>query len=150
MGFLNVVTNIFGAKADRDLKEVQPIVEKIIAVYQTLSDMSNDDLRAMTNDLKQRIQDSFREEREKIKELKALAEEKDIYEREDIYEEVDAIEQKIDDNIEESLDEILPEAFAIMRETARRFKENEEIVVTANDFDRDLAANKDYLGHGAL
>ncbi|MDA3910160.1 MAG: preprotein translocase subunit SecA [Bacteroidales bacterium] len=145
MGFLNVVTNIFGAKADRDLKEVQPIVEKIIAVYQTLSDMSNDDLRAMTNDLKQRIQDSFREEREKIKELKALAEEKDIYEREDIYEEVDAIEQKIDDNIEESLDEILPEAFAIMRETARRFKENEEIVVTANDFDRDLAANKDFV-----
>jgi len=145
MGFLNVVTNIFGSKADRDLKEVQPMVEKIIAVYNTLSDISNDDLRAMTADLKQRIQDSFREEREKIKELKALAEEKDIYEREDIYEQVDAIEQTIDDNIEASLDEILPEAFAIMRETARRFKENEEIVVTANDFDRDLAANKDFV-----
>jgi preprotein translocase subunit SecA len=145
MGFLNIVTNIFGAKADRDLKEVQPIVEKIIAVYQTLSDISNDELRAMTDDLRERIQDSFREEREKIKELKALAEEKDIYEREEIYEEVDAIEQKIDDNIEASLDEILPEAFAVMRETARRFKENEEIVVTANDFDRNLAANKDFV-----
>ena len=145
MGFLNVVTNIFGAKADRDLKEVQPIVEKILAVYKPLSNISNDDLRVMTSDLRQRIQDSFLEERVKIKELKALAEEKDIYEREDIYEEVDVIEQKIDDNIEDALDEILPEAFAVMRETARRFKENEEIVVTANDFDRDLAATKDFV-----
>ncbi|MEA1873573.1 MAG: preprotein translocase subunit SecA [Bacteroidota bacterium] len=145
MGFLNVVTNIFGSKADRDLKEVQPIVEKIIAVYETLSKISNDELRAMTADLKQRIQDSFSGEREKIIELKALAEEKDIYQREDIYEEVDSVEQIIDDNIEASLNEILPEAFAIMRETARRFKENEEIVVTANDFDRDLAANKDFV-----
>jgi preprotein translocase subunit SecA len=145
MGFLNILTNIVGSKADRDLKEVQPIVEEIKAVYEGLHKDTNDELRARTIKLKQKIQDSFKGERDEIARLKAEAESKDIYVREEIYDQIDVIEKKIDDNIESSLDEILPEAFAVMRETARRFKENEEIEVTATDFDRDLAANHDFV-----
>lgn len=145
MGILNVVTNLFGSKAERDLKEVMPIVESIKQVYEGLNTLSNDELRQRTVTMRQKIQDSFLSERQEIEQLKKLAEEKDIYEREDIYDQIDEVEKKIDDNIESTLDEILPEAFAVMRETARRFSENEEIVVTANDFDKDLAATKDFV-----
>lgn len=136
-----------GSKADRDMREVQPYVAKILAVYNTLLDKSNDDLRKQSTELKARIRSYVSAEQAELQELKDKAEnpDTDISEMEDLYREIDKLEKEIDRKYEEILDESLPEAFAIMKDTARRFKENEEIVVTATDFDRDLAASKDHI-----
>jgi preprotein translocase subunit SecA len=134
---------ILGSKADRDMKEVTPLLEQIKAVYPTLSSLSNDELRAKTSSFKQRINDHLSDELKKISDLKESAEqEKDIEKKEAAYAEIDKIEEGIDDKVEEVLLQILPEAFAVVKETARRFTENETVEVTASEMDKDLAANR--------
>ena len=135
---------MMGSKADRDLKEVTPLVEKIKAAFPALATLTNDELRAKTGDFKGRIQAHISSELSTIEELKAKVDTTaDINEKEDLYAEIDKIEGGIDDKIEEVLLEILPEAFAVVKETARRFTENEKIEVTASQMDRDIAAERD-------
>ncbi len=142
-----IIATFIGTKTERDLKALQPNVGGINEEYEKLHDLSNDELRARTPALKQRIQDYISEENQQIQNLKnkIVEENIDFDEREKIYEEIDEIEKHIDEKVEDVLNEIHHEAFAVMKETARRFFENETIEVTANDFDRDLAANKDFV-----
>ncbi len=145
MSVLNKVLGVFiGNKYERDLKDMSPFADQVIAEYEKLSSISNDELRSLSIKLKQRVRDSIKEEEEQIASLreKASAEE-DVIAKESIYDEIDKIEEKIDGKLEKYLDELLPEAFAVVKETARRFKENEQLEVTATDFDKDLAASRD-------
>ena len=133
-----------GSKADRDLKEVTPLVEKIRAVFPGLAALSNDELRAKTIDFKAKIQAYIASELSTIEELKVKVETtEDINAKEHIYAEIDKIEGSIDGKIEEVLLEILPEAFAVVKETAKRFTEKDKIEVTASQMDRDIAAKRD-------
>lgn len=145
MGFNEFMTKLFGNKSQRDLKEITPYVDKIKAVYPSIQQLSNDDLRAKTDEIKQRIQDYVADERAKVEELRKSIDDKELEERETIWAEVDKIEKEITDKMEVILEESLPEVFSIMKDTARRFTENEEIVVTANDFDRLLATKHDFV-----
>ena len=134
---------IMGSKADRDLKDVTPLVEKIKAAFPALASLTNDELREKTTEFKTIIQAHITAELTKIDELKVKAEATaDINEKEDTYTEIDKIEDSIDGKIEEVLLEILPEAFAVVKETAKRFTENEKIEVTASQMDRDIAAKR--------
>ncbi|MDD4515458.1 preprotein translocase subunit SecA [Massilibacteroides sp.] len=145
MGFNEFMTRLFGNKSQRDLKTIDPYVAKIKAAYPSIVTLSNDELRAKTDEIKQRIQDYVADERAKVQELRKDIEEKELEERETIWAEVDKIEKAITDKMEVILEEVLPEVFSIVKDTARRFTENDEIVVTANDFDRDLAAKHDFV-----
>jgi len=145
MALNNFLKKILGNKAQRDLKEIEPIVEKIQSVYPEIKSLSNDDLRDRTVALKERIQEFVAPEKNRIQELKNSIEETEIDLREKIYNEIDKLEKEITDKQEKILNDILPEAFSIMKETARRFAENDEIVVKANDFDRNLAAKHDFV-----
>ena len=145
MGFNNIITKFFGNKSQRDLKEITPYVNKIKAVYHSIEVLSNDDLRAKSNDIRKHIFDYITQEREHIAELRTGLEEKEIEERETIWAEIDEIEKQISEKYEIVLEEVLPEVFSIVKETARRFTENETIVVTANDFDRNLATTHDFV-----
>lgn len=145
MGFNEFMTKLFGNKSQRDLKEITPYVDKIKAVYPSIQKLSNDELRAKTDEIKQRIQDYVAAERAQVEELRKGIDDKELEERETIWAEVDKIEKAITDKMEEVLEESLPEVFSIMKETARRFTENEEVVVTATDFDRDLATKHDFV-----
>ncbi len=137
----------FGTKSDKDRKEVEPYVKKILAIYPEIDALPHDGLRARSEGLKQAIADFIRADEERVAELKIRLEESDtlLDEKESISKEIDALVKEIDDKIEQKLDEILPEAFAIMKSTARRFNDNESIEVTATQFDRDLAARKDFV-----
>lgn len=145
MGFNEFMTKLFGNKSQRDLKEITPYVDKIKAVYPSIQVLSNDELRAKTEEIKQRIQDYVADERKQVETLRAGIEDKELEEREAIWAEVDKIEKSITDKMEVVLEESLPEVFSIMKDTARRFTENEEIVVTATQFDRDLATKYDFV-----
>ena len=145
MGFNELITKFFGNKSQRDLKEITPYVNKIKAVYPSIETLSNDELRAKTNEIRKHILDYTTQERERIAELRAGIEDRELEEREAIWTEVDGIEKKIMEKYEIVLDEVLPEVFAIIKETARRFTENETIIVTASDFDRDLATIHDFV-----
>ncbi|HPW90589.1 MAG TPA: preprotein translocase subunit SecA [Paludibacteraceae bacterium] len=145
MGINNFLSKLFGNKAQRDLKEIMPTVDKITAIYPSISQLSTDELRARTEDIKQRLRDVVQNERNQITTLRAKVEETELNEREKIYVEIDKLEKQITEKLERALNDVLPEAFAIVKDTARRFKENETITVTANDFDRDLAAKHDFV-----
>ena len=145
MGLNDFLTKLFGNKSQRDLKEITPYVDKIKAVYPSIEQLTNDELRAKTDELKQRIQDYVADERAKVNELRSGIDDKELEERESIWAEVDKMEKNITEKMEEVLDEILPEAFAIMKDTARRFSQNPVVEVTANEFDRDLAARYDFV-----
>ncbi|MCC8132742.1 MAG: preprotein translocase subunit SecA [Tannerellaceae bacterium] len=145
MGFNEFMTKLFGNKSQRDLKEITPYVKKIKDVYPGIQALSNDELRARTDEIKQRIQDHVAEERAHVEELRRGIDEKELEEREAIWSEVDKIEKTIVEKMEVVLDEVLPEVFSIVKDTARRFTENEEIIVTANAFDRNLAAKHDFV-----
>ncbi|HRW21543.1 MAG TPA: preprotein translocase subunit SecA, partial [Bacteroidales bacterium] len=145
MGINSIVTKIFGSKADRDLKAVQPYVDKVLEKEPEIIALSNDELRQRSILLKQKIKEHIKQDEEEIISLKTKAQELNIYEREEIYAQIDVLEKDIDKKLEDFLEEILPEAFAIVKDTARRFKENEEIVVTALDFDKELAPNHDFV-----
>ncbi|GHS91248.1 protein translocase subunit SecA [Bacteroidia bacterium] len=145
MGFNNLLSSLFGNKSQRDLKEINPYVEKIRAVYPSVEKLSNDELRAKTDEIKQRIQDAVATERAKIAQLKSGIEEMELEDREKVWSEVDKIEKEILEKYEKALEDVLPEVFAIVKDTARRFTQNEKTIVTANDFDRDLAADHDFV-----
>ena len=137
----------FGSKADKDRKEVEPYLVKIKEIYPTIKALSNDELRAHSAELRRRIAEFIAGDEAHIVEQKAKLESSDlsIDDKEKISKDIDNTVKRIDEKIEKMLDEILPEAFAIMKDTARRFAENDTVVVTANDFDRDLAATKDFV-----
>ena len=146
MGFNEFIGKLFGNKATRDMKEIKPWVDKVKAIYPEISKLSNDELRARTEELKKYIKASAVEEQKKIEELKATIEATEIEQREPIFAQIDKLEKEVLDKYEKALDEVHPQAFAIVKDTARRFTENAEIEVTATDFDRLLAAQgKDFV-----
>ena len=145
MGFNEFLSSIFGNKATRDMKEIKPWVDKVKAAYPEIAALDNDALRAKTEELKAYIRNSAAEQRAKVEELKASVENTELEEREELFAQIDKIEKEILDTYEKVLDEVLPVAFSIVKETAKRFSENEEIVVTATEFDRHLAATKDFV-----
>ncbi len=147
MNFSNILKSLFGDKSSRDMKLIQPLVEKVKAVSPQVEQLDNDALRQRTKELQRQVQDSAKEQRARIAELKATIEDTPIDERADIFAQIDKIEKEVLDIFEKALDEVMPEVFAIVKETARRFAENEETIVTATDFDRELAGDpkKDFI-----
>ena len=147
MGFNDILKSLFGNKSDRDLKELLPIASKVNAEWEKIKGVSHDELRQISADLKAKIHAHVKAEEDEIASLKAKVENEkpSIEEREEIYNRIDKLEEQINTKLEDVLNEILPLAFAVMKDTARRFKENKEIVVKANDFDRDLAVTKDFV-----
>ena len=145
MGFNEFISKLIGNKAARDMKEIQPWVNKIKATYPEIEKLDNDGLRAKTEELKTYIHNSATAERAKVEELKASIESLELEDREGVFAQIDKLEKEILEIYEKALDEVLPAAFSIIKETGRRFTENEEIEVTATDFDRTLAATKDFV-----
>lgn len=145
MGFLS---KLFGNKSTRDNKALQPLLQKTLDAYEKIKDLDIDSLRHKTVEFKEYVQNHIAAEQSKIDELKARVEnnaDMDLEEKNDIYEQVDKLEKQVLDKIEEALNEIMPEAFAVMKETAKRFKENEVVEATATDLDRDLAAKCEHI-----
>ena len=145
MNLNKILQSLFGNKSTRDMKLIQPLVEKVKATYDEIKALSNDQLRAKTKDIQAQVQNAAKEQKEKIAELKAQIEETPIDERETLFNQIDKLEKEALEIYEVALNEVMPVAYGIMHDTARRFTENEEIVVTATDFDRELAATKDFV-----
>ena len=145
MGINDILAKLFGNKSQRDLKETSPWVEKVKEAYPTVEAMSNDELRQRSTDIRATIQNSVQTERNEIEKLKEGIEELDMDEREKVYASIDKIEKDILEKLEEALDAALPEVFSIVKDTARRFTQNDEILVTATQFDRDLAPKHDFV-----
>ena len=141
MNFIQLITKLFGNKAQKDMRAIMPYVEKIKAAYTEIDALSNDELRARSQALMDKIQARVADKKQKIQELKAGIESLEIEQREKVYNEVDRLEKEIKTDYETILDEMLPEAFAIVKSTAHRFAENETVVVTATEQDKDLAAD---------
>ena len=146
MALSGIIRKLFGSKADRDMKELRPILDKVLAAYPQIDALSNDELRARSAALKEKIAQIEKPFEERIA---AIKEELDtdipVKRKEELATESDKLVKEEDEKIEEVLMEILPEAFSIMKSTARRFKENAEITVTASDFDRNLSTNHDFV-----
>lgn len=147
MGFNDILKSLFGNKADRDMKELRPIIEQVNLEWEKIKVLTHDELRAVTDGMKQQVHEYIRAEEEEIQALKRQVEEEkpSIEEREKIYDRIDSLEDQIDKKVEEVLTELMPKAFAVMKDTARRFAENEEIEVSATQFDRDLAVEHDFV-----
>ena len=147
MNFTKLLKTLFGDKSTRDMKLIQPYVEKVKEAYPAIKELSNDELRAKTKEIQQYVQDAGKQQREEINKLRESIEGTPIDERESIFNKIDKLEKEALDNYERALDEVMPIAFSIVKDTARRFTENEETIVTANDFDRELAADprKDFI-----
>ncbi|MDD7708717.1 MAG: preprotein translocase subunit SecA [Prevotella sp.] len=141
MNFNQILKSLFGDKSSRDMKLIKPLVEKVKAAYPEIQKLTNDELRAKTKEIQAYIQNSAKEQKAQIDELKAKIEDTPIDEREEIFAKIDKLDKEVLDIYEKALDEVMPVAFSIVKDTARRFAENEETVVTATDFDRELAAN---------
>ncbi len=143
MGFLST---LFGNKSQRDLREIAPFAESAKTAYETIKNLSADELRAKTIEFKERIKERIRDEEQEIRELKERIEQDydmSIEDKEDAYARIEKLEKEIYDKTQSELNDILPEAFAVVKETARLFTENEEVEATATDYDRDLAATRD-------
>ena len=146
MGFTDFIKSLFGDKSGRDLKKIMPIVDKIKAIYPEIEKLTNDELRARIDAVRNALKESVAPQREKIAELKQHVETLEYEEREPVWEKIDKLEKEVLDVLEDKLDEVLPEVFAVVKDTARRFAQNERIEVTATQFDRDLAAaGKDFV-----
>ena len=147
MNFNKFLKSLFGDKSGRDMKLIQPLVEKVKEAYPAIKALSNDELRAKTKEIQKYVQDSAKEEKAQIDDLRSRIEETPIDEREDIFNQIDKLEKEVLEIYEKALNEVMPVAFSIVKDTARRFAENEEIIVTATDFDRELAADpsKDFI-----
>ena len=147
MGFNKFLKSLFGDKSTRDLKLIQPLVDKVKLAYPEIEALDNDQLRAKTKEIQQYVQNSAIEQKKKIEELKAKIEDTPLDEREAIFNQIDKLDKEVLDIYEKALDEVMPIAFSIVKETARRFAENEETIVTATDFDRELAGDprKDFI-----
>ena len=141
-GFLS---SLFGNKATRDMKEIKPIVQKVLNVYPEIQKLSNDELRAKTDEIKVYLQGLVTEQRAKIEALNAKIKETEIDQRQPIFDEIDKIDAEILDIFEKGLNEVLPTVFAIVKDTARRFTENEDVVVTATEFDKELSMTHDFV-----
>ncbi len=147
MNFNKLLRSLFGDKATRDMKLIQPVVEQVKAAYPAIQQLDNDALRQRTKEIQRQVQESAKEQKEEIEKLKATIEDTPIDERADIFAKIDKIEKEVLEIYEKALNDVLPEVFAIVKDTARRFAENEETIVTATDFDRELAADprKDFI-----
>ncbi len=144
----NFLSKLFGTKASRDMKELEPIKDSILEAYESIKTLSNDELRAKTQEFRQLIHDTIKEEEDRIAEIQSHLEtnyDMDVAEKEDLYKELEHLEKKAYDKTQKVLDQILPEAFSVMKETARRFKDNEVVEVTATQMDRDIAAYRDCI-----
>ena len=146
-GLLNIISKLFGNKYDKDVKEITPIIEKINFEFSKLSALTNDDLREKTSDFKNQITDFTSNEKQEIEELKKEANlaTTPTDEKEGLYKKIDSLEELIITKTEEVLNLILPQAFAVVKETAKRFAENDEVIVTATQNDKELAATKDFV-----
>ena len=141
MNFNKILKSLFGDKSTRDMKLIQPLVEKVKEAYPAIKALSNDELRAKTKEIQKYVQDAALTEKEQIAKLRATIEETPIDEREKIFNKIDSLEKDALEKYEKALNDVMPIAYSIVKDTARRFAENEETVVIANDFDRELAAN---------
>ena len=144
----NFLSKLFGTKAERDLKELNPLLQNTLVAYEDIKQLTNDELRGKTVEFKEKIAEYIREEEERINEIKDYLDanyDLNIAEKEDLYRELENLEKKSYKKTQEILEEILPEAFSVMKETARRFKENEYVEVTATDMDRDIAAYRECI-----
>ena len=141
MNFNKFLKSLFGDKSARDMRLIQPLVEKVKEAYPAIEALSNDELRAKSKEIQQYVQRSAKAQKEQIEQLKATIEDTPLDEREAIFNQIDKLDKEALEIYEKALDEVMPVAFSIVKETARRFAENEETIVTATDFDRDLAAN---------
>jgi preprotein translocase subunit SecA len=145
---LDIFKKLLGNKSQRDIKAIAHLVDEVNAEYERVKEMSNDELRQMTIQFQQTIRERVAEDEAEIARIKDIAENDDTIEidaKEDLYRQVDQIEKKVYEITQDTLHEILPQAFAVMKDTARRFKENKKVEVTANDSDRDLAAKCDHI-----
>ena len=147
MNFNSILKALFGDKSSRDMKKIQPFVEKVLAVSPQIEVLDNDALRARTQEIRQQVQAAAKTQKEEIEKLKATIEDTPLDERADIFAKIDKKEKEALEEYEKALDEVMPEVYAIVKETARRFAQNEETIVTANDFDRELAGDprKDFI-----
>ena len=146
MGLAEIFKKLFGTKADRDMKAIRPILDKVLAAYAEIDALSDDQLRAKTLELKAFVADKIAADEKRIAEIKLELEgDIDIDQKEKLATESDKLTKKIDEDIEAALNEILPQAFAIVKSTARRFAQNSEIVVEATEFDRNLSAKSDFV-----
>ncbi len=141
MNINSFLTSLFGNKSSRDMKLIQPLVETVKEAYPDIEKLSNDELRAKTQEIKTYVQAAAKPFQDKIEELKAQVEETPIDEREPIFIEIDKQDKDMLEALEKALNDVMPVAYSIVKDTARRFKENAETIVTASDFDRELAAN---------
>ena len=141
------LTKLFGSKHERDIKAIQPIVEQIKEAEEKIKPLSNDELRARAEAIKQRMKEHVKDERNEIDKLRENAESSNYAfdEKEEVYDKIDELEKKIDEKYDELLEQELPEAFAIVRDTTRRFKNNQTVEVTANEFDKNLATKYDHV-----
>ena len=142
----NFLTKLFGSKADRDLKELKPYLEKTLTVYENIKDLTTDELRSKTKQFRSKIASAIEKEESRIAEIKEYLDthyDIDIEEKENLYKEMETLEKKSYQITQEVLDEILPEAYSVIKETAKRFKENEVVEVTATEMDRNIAAYRD-------
>ena len=146
MSLTDLFKKIFGSKADRDMKAIRPTLDKVLEAYKGIDTLSDDELRQRCQELKDKIQAAIASDEARIAAIKEeLEKEIPLKQKETLATEQDKLVKKVDETIEKVLDEILPEAFAIMKSTARRFKENSEIRVKATDFDRNLSATKEFV-----
>ena len=147
MNFNSILKALFGDKSSRDMKKIQPFVELVKAASPKIEALNNDALRARTQEIRQQVQAAAKAQKDEIEKLKATIEETPLDERADIFAKIDKKEKEALDEYEKALDEVMPEVYAIVKETARRFAQNEETIVTANDFDRELAGDprKDFI-----
>ncbi len=146
MALVDIIKKVFGSKSERDMKQVRPILEKVLAAYKDIDKLSNDELRARTEELKKKIREREEPFEKRIAEIKEhLESDIPVSEKEKLATESDKLVKEEDEEIEKVLNEILPEAFAIMKSTARRFAQNPVVEVTANDFDRNLSTSRDFV-----
>ena len=141
MGFIDIITKLFGNKSQKDMKAIMPYVEQVKAVYNQIDALNDDELRDKSAALMSRLQEAVADKKSRILALKSNIETIEIDQREKVYNEIDHLEKEVLDIYDKTLMNILPEAFAIVKSTARRFTENESIVVRATQMDRDLAAD---------
>ena len=145
MDVIKILTKIFGSKSQRDMKEIQPYVEQIKEAYKDIDQLSNDALRAKTKEIQQQVQHSADDIKQEIAATREKIEALPIEDREGLFNKIDKLEKEVLDRMEVELNAVMPEAMAIMKSTARRFAEGKDVVVTATDYDRELAATHDFV-----
>ncbi|MFW5755567.1 MAG: preprotein translocase subunit SecA [Tangfeifania sp.] len=140
-----ILGKILGNKSERDIKEISPLVEEIRREFDRLETLTTDQLREETDSLRKKIKEAVKSEENQIADLKIQAEEAEVQDSEKFYEQIDKLEEVINDKLEKVLQELLPTAFAIVKKTAKLFKENDRVEVTARDYDKDLASSRDSI-----